>query len=153
MMDIPGKDQDVILARSVEEALVLCDWLACTSNPGQPVSFVDQAEQRVLWDMECMLETALVAPDAIDENRKAVRPGSMEQSVAAVVREHRAFAGGETRVRSALKPGAAANVSIQPSIPGSRRSTRIKKANRSGWRKAAASAFGPTGRKAPSARR
>jgi hypothetical protein len=31
--------------------------------------------------------------------------------------------------------------------------TRIKKANRSGWRKAAASAFGPTGRKAPSARR
>lgn len=73
MIDIPGKDQDVILARSVEEALVLCDWLACTSNPGQPVSFVDQAEQRVLWDMECMLESALVAPDAIAE-KEGARP-------------------------------------------------------------------------------
>jgi hypothetical protein len=31
--------------------------------------------------------------------------------------------------------------------------SNFKKANRSGWRNAAASAFGPTGRKAPSARR
>jgi hypothetical protein len=38
---------------------VLFDWLARTSEAGKPVPFVDQAEQRILWDLACMLESVL----------------------------------------------------------------------------------------------
>lgn len=45
---------------SEDEALVLFEWLARHSAGGLP--FDDQAEQRVLWDLETQLESALVAP-------------------------------------------------------------------------------------------
>ena len=44
-------------------------------------------------------------PRTCDENRKAVRPGSMEQSVAAAVREHCALAGGENEGAQRLEAG------------------------------------------------
>ena len=44
-----------------DEALVLYDWLA-RFNQRADTDFVDQAEERVLFDLEAMLEKALVAP-------------------------------------------------------------------------------------------
>jgi hypothetical protein len=46
---------------SRDEALVLLDWLAANVDT---LSFRDQAEQRVLWDIEAMLEAQLVEPFA-----------------------------------------------------------------------------------------
>lgn len=51
----------VMLELSDDEALVLFDWLR-RFNHSETKSFEDQAEQRVLWDIESMLEAALVEP-------------------------------------------------------------------------------------------
>lgn len=56
----------VTLELSADEALVLFDWLAPTSDAGHRVPFADPAERRVLCDMECMLERVLVEPFAAD---------------------------------------------------------------------------------------
>jgi hypothetical protein len=56
----------VMLELSADEALVLFDWLGRTSDAGEPAPFADQAEQRVLWDVECMLERVLVEPFKAD---------------------------------------------------------------------------------------
>lgn len=48
----------VMLSR--DEALVLFDWL--TRFNAKPQAFADQAEQRVLWDLQCLLESTLVEP-------------------------------------------------------------------------------------------
>jgi hypothetical protein len=61
-----GQPKDVTLELSADQALVLFDWLARMSDAGGPVPFVDKAEQRVFWDMECMLERVLVEPFAAD---------------------------------------------------------------------------------------
>lgn len=42
-----------------DQALVLHEWLARMDTIDQPGIFEDQAEQRVLWDMEAALESAL----------------------------------------------------------------------------------------------
>jgi hypothetical protein len=60
--EVSGHRARVTLDLSSDEALVLFDWLGRTSDAGEPVPFADQAEQRVLWDMECMLESVLVEP-------------------------------------------------------------------------------------------
>ncbi len=52
------------LRLSGDEALVPFAWLA-TFNDGDH-AVADQAEQRVLWDLEAMLERHLVAPLAED---------------------------------------------------------------------------------------
>jgi hypothetical protein len=44
-----------------DEALVLYDWLT-RFNQRTHTDFADQAEERVLFDLEAMLEKALVAP-------------------------------------------------------------------------------------------
>jgi hypothetical protein len=44
-----------------DEALVLYDWLA-RFNQRDSADFADQAEERVLFDLEAMLEKTLVAP-------------------------------------------------------------------------------------------
>jgi len=44
-----------------DEALVLYDWLT-RFNQRANIDFADQAEERVLFDLEAMLEKALVAP-------------------------------------------------------------------------------------------
>ena len=54
------READVTLALNGNEALVLFEWLARFNNGSSDLE--DQAEQRVLWDVEAMLEKALVAP-------------------------------------------------------------------------------------------
>lgn len=44
-----------------DEALVLYDWLA-RFNQRADTDFADQAEERILFDLEAMLEKALVTP-------------------------------------------------------------------------------------------
>jgi hypothetical protein len=51
---------NVALNPSREEALVLSEWLHRFNSEDQ--TFEDQAEQRVLWDIEAMLESELVEP-------------------------------------------------------------------------------------------
>lgn len=49
------------LELSREEALVFFDWLT-RFNKTDEAKFEDQAEQRVLWDIEAMLESVLTDP-------------------------------------------------------------------------------------------
>jgi hypothetical protein len=51
----------VNLNLSADEALVLFDWLG-RFNAGSAPAIEDQAEQRALWNLEALLESALVAP-------------------------------------------------------------------------------------------
>lgn len=57
------------------EALVLAEWLFRNSKKQE--LFDDQAEQYVMWNIECQLERELVYPtntaDAIVQARKAVK--------------------------------------------------------------------------------
>lgn len=61
-----------------DEALVLFEWVT-RLNKREDVEFEDQAEQRVLWDVEASLEATLVEPFSGDydqqlaEARKRVR--------------------------------------------------------------------------------
>ena len=55
----------ICLKLTNEEALVLFDWISRFNEDDKNV-FQDQAEQRVLWDIEAMLENQLVEP--LDEN-------------------------------------------------------------------------------------
>lgn len=72
-------ENGVTVTLSDAEALVLFDWLGRTSDTGLPAPFVDQAEQRVLWQVEAALERSLVAilrPDyasLLSRARDAVR--------------------------------------------------------------------------------
>lgn len=67
--------QDKIsLELSSDEALIFFAWLH-RFNQSDPKALEDQAEQRVLWDIESMLESALAAPfdDKYDELLAAAR--------------------------------------------------------------------------------
>lgn len=55
------KSEKTIVELSREEALVLLEWLSRLNKTGNS-AFVDQAEQRVLWDLEAMLEANLAEP-------------------------------------------------------------------------------------------
>lgn len=67
----------VTISLSHDEALVLFEWLS-SFNQGQR-DFEDQAEQRVLWDLEAMLESSLREPlrpaysDRLAEARARIR--------------------------------------------------------------------------------
>ena len=71
----------VAIQLTPDEALVLFDWLSRFNAIGDG-TFRDQAEQRVLWDVEAVLESNLVAPfDAqydrlLAAAREQVRNGS-----------------------------------------------------------------------------
>ena len=60
----------MVIELSEDEALVLDSWLSRFNSQelenGDVRIFEDQAEQRVLWDIECMLERQLAAPLAAD---------------------------------------------------------------------------------------
>jgi prepilin signal peptidase PulO-like enzyme (type II secretory pathway) len=56
-------EQAVTVQLTGDEALVLFDWIGRFNENGDG-AFRDQAEQRVLWDIEARLEKALVAPFA-----------------------------------------------------------------------------------------
>lgn len=57
---LPPSAQSVELRVTVAEALVLFEWLASVNEKESLV--VDEAERRVLWDLESQLETKLVEP-------------------------------------------------------------------------------------------
>lgn len=50
---------------SEDEALVLFDWLA-RFNERKDVDLADQAVRRILWDIECSLESVLIQPFSED---------------------------------------------------------------------------------------
>ena len=54
------READVTSTLNGDEALVLSEWLARFNNGSD--DFEDQAEQRVPWDLEAILEKAVVAP-------------------------------------------------------------------------------------------
>lgn len=67
----------VTLHLTGDEALVLFDWIRRFNESGDG-TLHDQAEQRVLWDIEAMLEKSLVAPfgsyiDLLAQARDRVR--------------------------------------------------------------------------------
>jgi hypothetical protein len=51
--------EKVTVALTRKEALVLFEFLRRCDDAGE-YAFADQAEQRVLWDLECALEAQLV---------------------------------------------------------------------------------------------
>ena len=51
---------------TISEALVLFDWLARSSEAGAPITKINDAERRVLWNLESILESLLVAPFSED---------------------------------------------------------------------------------------
>ncbi|MCT7372633.1 hypothetical protein A7R75_26885 [Mycolicibacterium llatzerense] len=74
-----GNRQPVTLELTADEALVLFEWLARTSQAHAPLPFDDPAEQQVLWNLEAALERILVEPFRSDYRtllhlaRRAVR--------------------------------------------------------------------------------
>ena len=74
-------------------ALVLYDWLT-RFNQRVDTDFADQAEERVLFDLEAMLEKALVAPlqpdyaDLLAQARSHVRTSVLNASSHMVIRNH-----------------------------------------------------------------
>ena len=53
-----SEPDDVVLRLTHDEALVLSDYLARFSQTDS-LEFKDQAEQRALWNLECLLEKEL----------------------------------------------------------------------------------------------
>lgn len=53
--------KSVTIELTSEAALVLYDWLT-RFNQREETAFADQAEERVLFDLEALLEKVLVAP-------------------------------------------------------------------------------------------
>lgn len=51
-----SEKNNITLELSQEEALVLLSWLSKFNEKEIPELFEDQAEERVLWDLEAMLE-------------------------------------------------------------------------------------------------
>ncbi|MEO3743723.1 hypothetical protein [Plantactinospora sp. B5E13] len=72
---------DVVLRLSRDEALVLFDWLTRTDGQSNDFGDVveDQAEQRALWNLVCLLERELVEPlsptyrELVDRARERLR--------------------------------------------------------------------------------
>jgi hypothetical protein len=77
-----GEHTRVTLELSADEALVLFDWLSRTSAANQPAPFADPAEQRVLWDLGCMLER--VVSETFDPDYS-----SLVDAARAALRDHR----------------------------------------------------------------
>ncbi len=78
MSDSPDQSEEVVLGLSQNEALVLFEYLSRCDQDGN-YQFVDQAEQRVLWDLVCLLEKQLVTildsryDELVEQARKSVR--------------------------------------------------------------------------------
>lgn len=54
------QDKDkILLELTKEEAIVLLDWLSRFNEKEKPELFKDQAEERVLWDMEASIEKVI----------------------------------------------------------------------------------------------
>ena len=77
--------EELNITLTKDEALVLFEFLTRFKNGHHDEIFEDQAEQRVLWDIECILEQQLVEPfqpnylEIIKEARKKIRDGEEEK--------------------------------------------------------------------------
>ncbi len=60
-MKANNENKNIAITFSEEEALVLLEWLHNFNEEERPTLFQDQAEQRVLWDMEAELERVVSA--------------------------------------------------------------------------------------------
>lgn len=65
-------DADVLLTLSREQALVFYDWLA-RFNDSDHAAFEDQSEERVLFDLEAVLEKALEETLSRDYDKKLAK--------------------------------------------------------------------------------
>jgi hypothetical protein len=61
MIPSEGNESEVVLRLTKEEALVFFEFVARFSQD-KKLNIEDQAEERVLWDICCMLESRLVEP-------------------------------------------------------------------------------------------
>lgn len=61
-------DDSLPLTLGRDEALVLFEWIT-QLNKRDDMRFVDQSEQRVLWDLEARLESALAEPFSGDYDK------------------------------------------------------------------------------------
>ena len=59
-------EQKVNIELTKEEAIVLFEFLGKFNENDDLNRFEDQAEQRVLWDIECVLEKVLSEPFRVD---------------------------------------------------------------------------------------
>jgi len=58
-MESKQKENKVVLELTKEESIVLLDWLSRMNEGENADLFQDQAEERVLWDMEALIEKAI----------------------------------------------------------------------------------------------
>lgn len=82
-MESEERAGEVAVTFTKDEALVLFEWLHRREDLGldsmEALACVDQAEQRVLWDLSAVLETVLVEPfrndygKVIDDARARLR--------------------------------------------------------------------------------
>jgi len=68
--EVSAVADEISLELSRDQALVFFEWLARTGSTDQPAAFEDQAEQRVLWDLESALEAVLTEPLSPDYRTK-----------------------------------------------------------------------------------
>lgn len=58
-MKAKNKNNSIVMKMSAEEALVLLEWLHKFNEVEHPALFEDQSEERILFDLEAELETAI----------------------------------------------------------------------------------------------
>ena len=75
MKPMKRENQELFLPLTNDEALVFFDWL-CRFNEGK-AAFEDQAEKRLLFDLEAKLEKLL--PVVLDENYLATLKAARER--------------------------------------------------------------------------
>lgn len=55
-------DDEVVVSLKRDEAIVFFEWLSRTAARGSPAPYADQAEQRVLWNIQAVLESEMTEP-------------------------------------------------------------------------------------------
>jgi DNA primase len=65
-MESKQSSNKILLELTKEEAIVLLDWLSRFNEDEKPDLFKDQAEERVLWDMEASIEK--IISETFDNN-------------------------------------------------------------------------------------
>lgn len=65
-MKATNVNKNISIAISEEEALVLLDWLNRFNEAEHPTLFQDQAEERVLFDLEAELERVVTGTFSAD---------------------------------------------------------------------------------------
>lgn len=55
-------DDGIEISLNRDEAIVFFEWLSRTEALGNPAPYADQAEQRVLWDIQAVLESEMTEP-------------------------------------------------------------------------------------------